>query len=37
MTLGAAEDVLREACRLRQERVACALATVVRAESPTSA
>ena len=37
MTLGAAEDVLREACRLRQERVDCVLATVVRAESPTSA
>ena len=37
MTLGAAEEVLREACRLRQERVDCALATVVRAESPTSA
>ena len=37
MTLGAAEDVLSEACRLRQERVDCVLATVVRAESPTSA
>ena len=37
MTLGAAEDVLHEACRLRQERVDCVLATVVRAESPTSA
>ena len=37
MTPIAAEDVLREACRLRQERVACVLATVVRAESPTSA
>ena len=37
MTLGAAEDVLGEACRLRQERVDCVLATVVRAESPTSA
>lgn len=37
MTLTAAEDVLDEACRLRQARVDCALATVVRAESPTAA
>ena len=37
MTLTVAEDVLGEACRLRQARVDCALATVVRAESPTAA
>ena len=37
MTMAVAEDLLSEACRLRQERVDYVLATVVRAESPTAA